>query len=429
VAAGVVNAAVASSLTVALGNAYSGRIVVTDSSLKVVKDTYGVDENKIMLWENAVSALKGDPAIFTDDENEVVIVAVPIYSLQHNTQSTSKNGEQMAKESVSPVDGILIITRATNDIKQEAVFIRNILLEVCVVLGILSFALALFLSRKYSRPMEKFAERIHDLRETGTAHEYHPLFTENQDISEEFDKFREKADTVEESREAFVSNVSHELKTPLASIKVLADSLNSFEGAPIEMYKEFMTDITAEIDRETQIINDLLTLVKMDKGARESLNISSVNMNELIELIMKRLKPIAEKQNIELVFESFRPVVAEVDKVKMTLAITNLIENGIKYNKETGWVHVSINSDHQFCYIKVQDCGIGMPKESIEHIFERFYRVDKSHSREIGGTGLGLAITKSSIVMHRGDIKVHSVEGEGTTFDVRIPLNYIEEAE
>ncbi|MBQ4300341.1 MAG: ATP-binding protein, partial [Lachnospiraceae bacterium] len=178
-----------------------------------------------------------------------------------------------------------------------------------------------------------------------------------------------------------------------------------------------------------QIINDLLTLVKMDKGARESLNISPVNMNELIELIMKRLKPIAEKQNIELVFESFRPVVAEVDKVKMTLAITNLIENGIKYNKETGWVHVSINSDHQFCYIKVQDCGIGMPKDSIEHIFERFYRVDKSHSREIGGTGLGLAITKSSIVMHRGDIKVHSVEGEGTTFDVRIPLNYIEEAE
>ena len=190
-----------------------------------------------------------------------------------------------------------------------------------------------------------------------------------------------------------------------------------------------MSDIGDEIDRETQIINDLLSLVKMDKGARESLNISSVNMNELIELIMKRLKPIAEKQQIELVFESFRPVIAEVDQVKMTLAITNLIENGIKYNKETGWVHVSLNSDHQYCYIKVQDCGIGMPQESIEHIFERFYRVDKSHSREIGGTGLGLAITKSSIVMHRGDIKVHSVEGEGTTFDVRIPLNYIEEAE
>jgi hypothetical protein len=118
---------------VALGNAYSGRIVVTDASLKVVKDTYGVDESKIMLWENAISALKGNPAIFTDDENEVVIVAVPIYSLQNNTQSTSKNGEQMAKESTSSVDGILIITRATNDIKQEAVFIRNILLEVCVV--------------------------------------------------------------------------------------------------------------------------------------------------------------------------------------------------------------------------------------------------------------------------------------------------------
>ena len=409
---------------VALGNAYSGRIVVTDASLKVVKDTYGVDESKIMLWENAISALKGNPAIFTDDENEVVIVAVPIYSLQDNTQSTSKNGEQMAKESTSSVDGILIITRATNDIKQEAVFIRNILLEVCVVLGILSFALALFLSRKYSRPMEKFAERIHDLRETGTAHEYHPVFTENEVISEEFDKFREKADTVEESREAFVSNVSHELKTPLASIKVLADSLNSFEGAPIEMYKEFMTDITAEIDRETQIINDLLSLVKLDRTGA-ALNIESVSLNEMVESLLKRLRPLAEKQNVELVMESFRPVVLEADEVKLSLAIMNLVENGIKYNKENGYVHVTLNSDKSYAYIKVEDSGMGIPEDSIAHIFERFYRVDKSHSREIGGTGLGLAIVQEIIALHGGEIRVSSILDRGTIFDVRLPLNFV----
>lgn len=148
-------------------------------------------------------------------------------------------------------------------------------------------------------------------------------------------------------------------------------------------------------------------------------------MNELIELVLKRLKPIAEKQHVELLFESFRPVIAEVDEVKITLAITNLVENGIKYNKEGGWVHVSLNSDHQYCYLKVEDSGMGIPQESIEHIFERFYRVDKSHSREIGGTGLGLAITRGAVSLHRGDIKVHSVEGEGTMFDVRFPLNYI----
>ena len=221
--------------------------------------------------------------------------------------------------------------------------------------------------------------------------------------------------------------MSHELKTPLTSMKVLADSINSMGGeAPIELYQEFMGDITNEIERETKIINDLLSLVKMDKSAA-NLNITQININELLEQILKRLQPIADKQNVALVLESFRPVSAEVDEVKITLAITNLIENGIKYNKADGegWVHVSLNADHQFFYLKVEDSGMGIPEEDLEHIYERFYRVDKSHSREIGGTGLGLAITRSSILMHRGAIKVHSILGEGTTFDVRIPLNYI----
>ena len=139
----------------------------------------------------------------------------------------------------------------------------------------------------------------------------------------------------------------------------------------------------------------------------------------------KRLKPIAEKQHVDLVLESFRPVTAEIDEVKLTLAITNLVENAIKYNKEDGWVHVSLNADYQYFYLKVEDSGIGIPEDSLEHIYERFYRVDKSHSREIGGTGLGLAIARSAIVMHRGAIRVYSKENEGTTFSVRIPLNYV----
>ena len=149
------------------------------------------------------------------------------------------------------------------------------------------------------------------------------------------------------------------------------------------------------------------------------------NINDLLEKILKRLQPIAAARNIEVVFESFRPVNAEVDEVKLSLAITNLVENAVKYNIDGGWVHVSLNADHKFFYIEVADSGIGIPEESKEHIFERFYRVDKSHSREIGGTGLGLAIARNAVVMHRGAIKVYSQLGEGTTFTVRIPLNYI----
>lgn len=128
---------------------------------------------------------------------------------------------------------------------------------------------------------------------------------------------------------------------------------------------------------------------------------------------------------MEVVLESFRPVTAEIDEVKMTLAVSNLVENAIKYNNEGGWVHVSLNADHKFFYIKVADSGIGIPKEDQDHIFERFYRVDKSHSREIGGTGLGLAIARNAVIIHRGSIKVYSNPGEGTTFTVRVPMIYV----
>ena len=209
--------------------------------------------------------------------------------------------------------------------------------------------------------------------------------------------------------------------------KVVWFSDVDFWSPPIKWNAEegtVMGDITEEIERENKIINDLLSLVKMDKTASD-LNVKPENINELVERILKRVRPIAAVRNIEVVFESFRPVTAEVDEVKLSLAISNLVENAIKYNKEDGWVHVSLNADHKYFYVKVADSGIGIPEESIEHIFERFYRVDKSHSREIGGTGLGLAIARNAIVMHRGAVKVYSEEGTGTTFTVRVPLNYI----
>ena len=254
-----------------------------------------------------------------------------------------------------------------------------------------------------------------------------PDYTETELLSEAYNRMRRRMKVQEDSRQEFVSNVSHELKTPLTSMKVLADSLvaqGEMGQVPNELYKEFMTDIAEEIDRENTIITDLLSLVKMDKRSSD-VNIKETNINDLIELILKRLRPIAARQNVELVLDSFKPIVAEVDETKLTLALSNLVENGIKYNKENGWVHVSLNVDNTFFYVKVEDSGMGIPEEAQEHIFERFYRVDKSHSREIGGTGLGLAITRSAILMHHGAVRVYSKEGEGTTFTVRIPLKYV----
>ena len=249
-------------------------------------------------------------------------------------------------------------------------------------------------------------------------------FNELTRLTDSFNVLLNKMQVLEDSRQEFVSNVSHELKTPITSMKVLADSLLMQEEVPNEVYREFMTDIVEEIDRENKIITDLLTLVKMDKKAA-GLNIEPVNINALLELLLKRIKPLAAKRNIEVVFESFREVIGEVDEVKISLAFSNLIENAVKYNEDGGSVHVSLNADHKFFYVKVQDNGVGIPEECQAQVFERFYRVDKARSRETGGTGLGLAITRNAILMHKGAIKLYSEPGEGTTFTVRIPLKYV----
>ena len=218
-----------------------------------------------------------------------------------------------------------------------------------------------------------------------------------------FNEILGRMQTLEDSRQEFVSNVSHELKTPMTSMKVLADSLIQ-QGDHV-------------------IISDLLSLVKLDKKAAQ-LQITTVSINELLEIIMKRLKPLALQRNIELIFESFRPVTAEIDEVKLSLGLTNLIENGIKYNKDDGWIRVTLNADHKYFYVKVADSGVGIPEDCQDQVFDRFYRVDKARSRDTGGTGLGLAITKSVVSLHNGEIKLYSKVGEGTTFTLRIPLKY-----
>ena len=328
-------------------------------------------------------------------------------------------------ETEKKIAGVILVSASTDSIYAKlSEFRRSSEIWVSVI-AICSLAFSILLSNWLVRPLKHMNQYIGDLAEGSLDGDLdiHDC-TETENISNKFNIMLARLRLVEESRQEFVANVSHELKTPLTSMKVLADSLLMQGDAPVELYKEFMQDIANEIDRESSVISDLLTLVKMDRKSTE-LNVASTDINDFIEQILKRLRPIAEKANIELVFESNRSVTAEIDATKLSLAFSNLVENAIKYNRENGWVRVSLDADHKFFYVKVSDSGIGIPQESIDYIFERFYRVDKSHSREIGGTGLGLAITRSAVVAHRGAIKVQSTVDEGTTFIVRIPLRYI----
>ena len=391
-----------------LTNIYNGRVMVIDKDLRVIKDTYSLDEGKTDVSENVVRCMKGERTNFYDRTNHYIEVTSPI---------VESGGEKVL--------GVMLASVSTDNIETTKQVLYT---HGGVIVGIAMILLAMlsvFLADRMVRPIHKITGAIENVTEGYSDDVLHvDTFTETRQLSEAFNKMLGRLKILDESREEFVSNVSHELKTPMTSMKVLADSLLEQDNVPVEMYQEFMQDIAKEIDRENQIITDLLSLVKMDRSG-QTMNIRTMNINDLLEQILKRLKPIAEKKNVEMVMETFRPVNAEIDETKFTLAVSNLVENAIKYNHENGWVHVSLNADHKYFYVKVEDSGIGIPEQDQAHIFERFYRVDKSHSREIGGTGLGLAIARNAVLVHRGSIKVYSNEGEGTTFTVRIPLIYV----
>ena len=391
-----------------LSNIYDGRVLVIDQAFRIRKDTFDIDRDKIIISEEVVKCIQGEDVSKYDAVNGFIEIAAPV---RHPVSDE--------------VVGVLLVSVSTDVTQTHIAYLSQIGLVVSLLAGFVCIVLAVLLSSLLAQPFIQLSRSIDEIQ-AGYGEDELMIhsYSETELICERTNELLHRMKVLDDSRQEFVSNVSHELKTPLTSMKVLADSLNVQENAPVELYKEFMQDITNEIDRENKIITDLLSLVKMDKAA-DGLNIAPLNINDLLELILKRLRPIAKVQNVELVLESFRPVSAEVDEVKLTLAISNLVENAIKYNTANGWVHVSLNADHQFFYIKVEDNGMGIPEESLDRIFERFYRVDKSHSQGINGTGLGLAITRSVILMHRGAIKAFSTEGEGTIFNVRIPLIYV----
>lgn len=402
-----------------LSNLYEGRVMIINKNFKVEKDTYGISEGKTIISEEVIKCFQGENISHYDPEHGYIEMTTPIMDTTANT--TDENG----KRNPDAIRGVMLTSISNDSIvnAKEVLNRKAYILEVIMMVAIL--ALAIILSRALTRPFNRVTQAINAVKEGFSDETISvPDYVETVHIVDAFNQLLKRMKALDDSRQEFVANVSHELKTPMTSIKVLSDSLLAQENVPAELYREFMEDIASEIDRENQIITDLLALVKMDKKVQD-LNIVSLNINDLTELILKRLRPIARKKDVEVVFESVRPVVAEVDEVKMTLIMTNLVENAIKYNKDHGWVKVILDADHQYFTFEVSDSGIGIPEEDLAHICERFYRVDKSHSREIGGTGLGLAITKSAVLMHKGSLTVTSTEGQGSCFLVKIPLTYI----
>lgn len=239
------------------------------------------------------------------------------------------------------------------------------------------------------------------------------------ELGDAFNRMSQQIEDHDRVRDEFVSNASHELKTPLAAMKVLAESVLYQENPDPAMMKEFFSDVDHEVDRLTSVINDLLRLVQDDQQTQIA-NVGVVELGALARRVAVRLTPLAYGKNLEL-----RTKISDVQMVgdagKLEQVLMNLVDNAIKYTDE-GWVQLSVYSDSTYAHIDVSDTGIGIPEESKGHLFERFYRVDKARSRSTGGTGLGLSIVERIVANHGGYISVESREGEGSTFAVTLPL-------
>jgi len=308
------------------------------------------------------------------------------------------------------------VVTATQDLRMD-MFLIYIL--ACLVIFVSSMVLTSYITRPV-RQLTNVAMKISsgDLGSRAAIKGR----SEIAELGETFNMMCDRLQNIDKQRSEFVSDASHELKTPLASMKILVESLLYQDNVSEKVYKEFLSDINGEIDRLNSLITDLLLLSKMDEDSMV-INSEKADLTQIVEKCVNSLRPIAEKRDIEVKFQAIDNIEIECDPLKLRQALNNLIENAIKYSRDGGHVAVAIRKTGHEARVEITDDGVGMSREHLSHIFERFYRVDKARSRDTGGTGLGLYIVRRIALMHGGRVDVVSEEGRGSTFTLVLPVS------
>lgn len=390
------------------------RVIVTDSKAVVIFDTneYSDIRGKILMKEEITSALKGvDTVTITEDEDVGMILEGAVTVLSEAKVLGAVYVSETAHDTQAFIDDISWI-------------LVVISLVVCLLVGVLSWVMADIIIG----PIEKLTKFVSSFDPTDLDKRIEVVG--NDEISElgaAFNSYADRMEEMEEKRRLFVSNASHELKTPLSSIKLLSESILSMQTEQDSYITEFMTDINGEVDRLAKIVDRLLTLTKLD-AETDVLEAKLTSVNMLLERVSRSLKPQADRKNIAMAVIESEEVYAELDLPKMWQVIYNLADNAIKYTPAGGVVKITLKNEGDFCRIEVEDNGIGIPPDDAERIFDRFYRVDKARSRESGGTGLGLSIVKDVVELHKGKILLDSKVGEGSTFIIVMPKKQHKEA-
>ncbi len=298
--------------------------------------------------------------------------------------------------------------------------LRDDLMRISLALGAIAVLASIFISRTLTVRLTKILEAIKNVREGEYTYRIDVSgHDELAQLSEEFNSLTGRLQHTEEIRRQFVADASHELKTPLAAIRLLSDSILETENMDPGTIKEFVGGIREESERLARTTGQLLDLTKLDKAAATVRVV--VDCREVGENVLRTLQPIAESAEIELTGDLSPECRIMATKDELFQVIYNLSENAIKYNHPGGQVAVTIRREGESVVIAVSDTGPGIPEEDMPYIFDRFYRVDKSRGRNEGGTGLGLSIVKATAERHGGEVTASARPEGGMRFTVKFP--------
>ena len=395
----------------------NGRLMLIDNDGKIQYDTFQVLCGQRIKVDEALRVLAGEA-------EDAYGIHAPGRSVVE--EMSGESGADYVAYSAHEMTGFqgkigtaLFVSRVQS-LMDSLNTVRMQLLRIFALIAVAALVVALFLSRVLTNPITAVSRTMRKMGK-GDLSVRVPVrgSGELRELAENYNTMAAQLESLDKTRNQFVSNASHELKTPLATMKIMLESMIYQPDMPADVRADFMKDINHEIDRLTGIVTDLLVLTRLDN--REEMKRETVNMSELTEETIHLLTPAAEQNHQTLSEDIQEDLILYGDRSKLSQILYNLTDNAIKYTPENGEIHVSLKQENGCVIWRVRDNGIGIPADDQEHIFERFYRVDKARGRETGGTGLGLSIVRQMVKMHDGTISVHSEPGKGSEFVVMFP--------
>jgi len=385
------------------------RGIVVNPAYNVIYDSNGELNGKVLMRDIIKSATEGEQAhtVLTDDLGiNMMTVAVPI------KQKDTDN-----------IIGAVYLVQAMTDVDKTIGYVKFNLFLFSALISILVGFLSFGMSYIVTSPVDDFTEAASEISKGNFSKRVkvkgHNEFAR---LAMTINFMCSELENLENNRRKFVSDASHELKTPLATIKLICDSVVSTPDPEPAMIQDFLSDLSDEVDRLTRIVERLLTLTKLDSGNNAPRPVAT-EVPMLINSVVRKLTPNANAKDIVLYtdYKIDNPTPVMLDYDKIWEAVYNITDNAIKYTDEGGFVKIGLLKEGKNIIIQIEDNGPGIPHDEQEHVFDRFYRLDDSRARDTGGTGLGLAIAREAVILHGGKIELSSEEGLGSIFSIYLP--------